>query len=163
MLFLIRIMCVCVEGQKGSTAQAEVSTLKATALILISDSSHRNLSFGWTDLSIFFQVPSYAISLVAQTVKNPTPMQEIQVWSLGWEHPLEKAMATHSSILAWRIPWTVEPGRIESMGLQNNNKPWVSSVQYFSCVRLFATPWTAARQASLSTTNSQSLLKLMSI
>ena len=49
------------------------------------------------------------------------------------------------------------------MGLQNNNKPWVSSVQYFSCVRLFATPWTAARQASLSTTNSQSLLKLMSI
>ena len=72
-------MCVCVEGQKGSTAQAEVSTLKATALILISDSSHRNLSFGWTDLSIFFQVPSYAISLVAQTVKNPTTMQEIQV------------------------------------------------------------------------------------
>ena len=102
MLFLIRKMCVCGGGgRKG--AQAEVSTLKITALILISDSSHRNLSFGWTDLSIFFQVPSYAISLVAQTVKNPTTMQETQVWSLGREHPLEEKTATHSSILAGEL------------------------------------------------------------
>ena len=64
-------------GRKG--AQAEVSMLKATALILISDSSQRNLSFGWIDLSIFFQVLSYAISLVAQMVKNPTTMQETRV------------------------------------------------------------------------------------
>ena len=47
-------------------------------------------------------------SLVAQLVKNPPAMQETWVRSLGWECPLEKGMATHSSILAWRIPWTVE-------------------------------------------------------
>ena len=46
-------------------------------------------------------------SLVAQLVKNPATMQETWVWSLGWEDPLEKGTATHSSILAWRIPWTV--------------------------------------------------------
>ena len=43
---------------------------------------------------------------------------ETQVRSLGWEDPLEKEMATHSSILAWKIPWTEEPGRLQSMGLQ---------------------------------------------
>ena len=45
-------------------------------------------------------------------------MQETQVWSLGWEDPLEKEMAIHSSILAWDIPWTEEPGRLQSRGLQ---------------------------------------------
>ena len=51
-------------------------------------------------------------SLVAQTVKNLPAMQDTQVQSLGWEVPLEKRMATHSSILAWRIPWTEEPSII---------------------------------------------------
>ena len=60
----------------------------------------------------------YTASLVAQTVKNLPAMQEIQVRSLGWEDPLEKGMATHSSILAWEIPWTEEPGELQSMGLQ---------------------------------------------
>ena len=55
---------------------------------------------------------------MAQSVKNPPAMQENQVRSLGREDPLEKGMATHSSILAWRIPWTEEPGRLQSMGLQ---------------------------------------------
>ena len=49
-------------------------------------------------------------SLVAQMVKHLCAMQETRVHSLGWEDPLEKEMATHSSILAWRIPWTEEPG-----------------------------------------------------
>ena len=49
-------------------------------------------------------------SLVAQTVKNLPAMQDTWVPSLGWEDPLEEGMATHSSILAWRIPWTKEPG-----------------------------------------------------
>ena len=49
-------------------------------------------------------------SLVVQSVENPPAVRETQVWSLGWEDPLEKEMATHSSILAWRIPWTEEPG-----------------------------------------------------
>ena len=55
-------------------------------------------------------------SLVAQRVKNPPAMQETWVQSLGWEDPLEEAKATHSSILAWRIPWTEEPGRLQYIG-----------------------------------------------
>ena len=50
--------------------------------------------------------------------KNPPAMRETWVQSLGWEDPLEKGTATHSSILAWRIPWTEEPGRLKSMGSQ---------------------------------------------
>ena len=57
-------------------------------------------------------------SLVAQLVKNLPAMQETWFQSLGWEDPLEKGMATHSSILAWRIPWTEEHGRGYSMGSQ---------------------------------------------
>ena len=55
-------------------------------------------------------------SLVAQTVKRLPAVQETQVRSLGREDPLEKGMATHSSFLAWRIPWTEEPGGLQSMG-----------------------------------------------
>ena len=55
---------------------------------------------------------------MAQTVKNPLAMQQTQVRSLGQEDPLEKGMATHSSILAWRIPWTEEPGGLQSIGSQ---------------------------------------------
>ena len=57
-------------------------------------------------------------SLVAQMVKIPPEILETWVQSLGWEDPLEKGMATHSSILAWRIPWTEESGRLQSMGSQ---------------------------------------------
>jgi hypothetical protein len=57
-------------------------------------------------------------SLVAQTVKNLPAMQETWVQPLGREDPLEKEMATHSSILAWSIPWTEKPGRLLSMGSQ---------------------------------------------
>ena len=57
-------------------------------------------------------------SLVALMVKNPPAMQETRVRSLGQEDPLEKGMATHSSILAWRIPWTEETGRLLFMGSQ---------------------------------------------
>ena len=55
---------------------------------------------------------------MAQTIKNPPATQETQVQSLDWEEPLEKEMATRSSILAWEIPWTEEPGGLQSMGLQ---------------------------------------------
>ena len=58
------------------------------------------------------------ISKVAQMVKNLPAMQETQIQSLGMEDALEKGMATHSSILAWRIPWAEEPGRLQSMGSQ---------------------------------------------
>ena len=58
------------------------------------------------------------LSLLAQMVKNPPAFKETWVRSLHWEDPLEKEMATHSSTLAWTIPWTDEPGRLQSMGLQ---------------------------------------------
>ena len=53
-------------------------------------------------------------------VKNPPAMQEAQIRFLGWEDPLEKQMATHSSILVWEIPWTEEPGGLKSMGSQKS-------------------------------------------
>ena len=57
-------------------------------------------------------------SLVAQMVKNLPAMRETWVQSQGWKDPLEKEMATHSSTLAWKIPWMEEPGRLQSMGSQ---------------------------------------------
>ena len=97
-------------------------------------------------------------SLVAQTVKNPPVMQETQVQSLGLKDPLEKGMAIQSSVLAWRIPRTEEPGGIQSMGPQKNStktKTYFSGYRFihtrtistlllllsrFSRVRLCATP-----------------------
>ena len=64
--------------------------------------------------------------LVAQMVKNLPAMQETQVQSLGWEDPLEKGMATHSRILAWRIPWTQDPGELQSTGLQTVRHNWTT-------------------------------------
>ena len=66
-------------------------------------------------------------SLVAQLVKNPPAMRETRDPSLGWEDPLEKEMATHSIILAWRVPWTGEPGGLQSMGLQRVIHNWASN------------------------------------
>ena len=63
-------------------------------------------------------------SLVAQMVKNLPAMQETWVQSLGWEDLLEKGMVTHSSILAWRIPWTEEPVRLQFMGWQRIGHDW---------------------------------------
>ena len=60
-------------------------------------------------------------SLVAQMVKNLPAIQETWAWFLGQEDPLEKGMATHSSILAWRIPWTEEPGSLQSMGRKESD------------------------------------------
>ena len=59
-------------------------------------------------------------------VKNPPAMQETQVWSLGQEDPLKKEMANHSSILAWEIPWTKKPGRLQYLGLQKFGHDWVT-------------------------------------
>ena len=62
-------------------------------------------------------------------VKNPSAMQEMWIQSLGQEDPLEEGMATHSSILAWRIPWTLEPGRLQSIGLQRVGHDWSDLAQ----------------------------------
>ena len=143
----------------------------------------------------------HGISPRAQAVnipKDPLAVQEIQVWSVGRENTLEEEMATHSSILAWEIPWTEDPGGLQSLGSQRvehnlatEHKPGITLcfrylksdwayviylvmkfflqksisgliICYISgscccclvalCVQLFATPWTAAHQGSLSLT-----------
>ena len=73
-----------------------------------------------TNVSILLtsQDVKHPIASVAQLLKNLPAMQETQVQSLGQKDPLEKGMATHSSILAWRIPWTEEPGGLQSMELR---------------------------------------------
>ena len=65
---------------------------------------------------------------MAQRSKCLPAMRETRVWFLGREDPLEKEMATHSSILAWRIPWTEEPGRLQSTGLQRVRRDWATSL-----------------------------------
>ena len=91
----LSLLCVCVWGGSACCLQA-----------------NRLISLTW-----YF--PEDGASLVAQTVKNPPAMQDSWVASLDGEGPLEKAMTTHSSILAWRIPWAEEPGRLQSMELQS--------------------------------------------
>ena len=66
---------------------------------------------------------------MAQQVKNLPAMQEMQVQSLGQKHPLEEEMASHFSVLAWEIPWTEEPGRIQSMGSQRVRQHSINSQQ----------------------------------
>ena len=73
-------------------------------------------------------VTSLSLSLVAQMVKHLSTMRETWVQSLGWEDILEKEVATHSSILAWKIPWTEEPGRLQSMGSQRVRYNWPTSL-----------------------------------
>ena len=68
---------------------------------------------------------------VAQTVKNSPAMQETQVQSLSQEDPLEKRMATDCSILAWTIPWTEEPGKLQSMGSQRIRHDWATNTFTF--------------------------------
>ena len=101
------LQCFCLENPRdGGACWAAVYgvTQSRTRLKQLSSSS-----------SIY--PPQYSwTSLVAQMVKNLPAMRETWVRSLVWEDPLEKGMATHSSILAWRIPWTEEPGRLQSMG-----------------------------------------------
>ena len=80
------------------------------------------LSYQWSLMQIW-------ASLVAQMVKNLPAMQKTWVQSLGREDPLEKEMATHSSTLTWRIPWTEEPGRIQSMGSQSVGHNWATYTQ----------------------------------
>ena len=69
-------------------------------------------------------------TLLAQMVKRLPAMRETRVWSLGWEDPLEKKMAPYSSTLAWKIPWTEEPGRLQSMESQRVKQDWATSLHF---------------------------------
>ena len=80
-------------------------------------------------LGIFYLDHLYFIyPVVAQTVKRLPAVWETQVRSLGWEDPLEKEMPTHSRTLAWKIPWTEEPGGLQSLGLQRVRHDWATSL-----------------------------------
>ena len=81
-------------------------------------------------IGITYQYNYSQASLVAQMVKNLPIMWETWVWSLGWEDPLEESMATHSSILALRTPWTEEPGELQSMGFQRVGYNWATNTQW---------------------------------
>ena len=80
----------------------------------------------WKNLGIAFKWAS----LVVQTVNRLPAAQETRVRSLGWEDPLEKEMATHSSTLAWKIPWAEEPSRLQSMELQRVGHDWATSLSF---------------------------------
>ena len=105
-------------------------------LCLISSSQDKICS---ASLFSWYKVTQSQIcrQLVAQTVKNPAAMQETWIWSLGWEDPLEKGMATYSSILAWKIPWAEEPGRPQSMVSQRVERDWTADTFTF----LLSTYW----------------------
>ena len=76
-------------------------------------------------------------SFVAHMVKNLPTMKKTQVWSLDQKDPLEEEMATHSSLLAWRIPWTEESGWLQSMGSQRMRHDWVTNSFIFNLVLYF--------------------------
>ena len=76
------------------------------------------------------EVMKIMVTLVAQMVKRLSTMRETWVWALGWEDPLEKEMAIHSSTLAWKIPRTEEPGGLQSMGSQRAGHNWVTSLHF---------------------------------
>ena len=88
------------------------------------------LYFSWFSspkLPFFMHGTSYWASLEAQMVRNLPAMQETQVQSLGQEYPMKKGMATHSSILAWRIPWTEQPRGLQSTGSQRVRHDWMTT------------------------------------
>ena len=76
-----------------------------------------------------------ANQLTAQTVKNGPTRHETWVWSLGGADPLEEGMAAHSSILAWRMPCTEEPGGLQSMGSQRVEHDWVTNTFNFNTIK----------------------------
>ena len=104
------------------------------------------------------------VSLVAHWYTICLTVQETQIWSLGWEDPLEKEMTTHYSILAWRIPWTEEPGGLHSMWLQRVRQDWwdntfplllyltIYYIVWISCLLFshFVTSWSVIWQVPLS-------------
>ena len=103
----------------------------------------------WCQYTVFYIIASfckklgreYGASMVAQMVKNLPSIQETRLWSLDHEGPLEKEMATHSSILAWRIPWTEEPGRLWSMGSQRIRHDWATNTVKKKDYTLFIWIW----------------------
>ena len=112
-----RSLFVIVLGARLFKMQADSErTLSSSQKALFPMCPHK--AEGVRELSGVSFIRALISSLVSQVVKNLPAKQETWVRSLTWEDSLEKGMATHSSILAWRIPWTEDPGRLLSIGLQ---------------------------------------------
>ena len=113
---------MCHDNGHNSTSNLQLhSTLQSNkhAHTRVQSDLHKNLMKG--------------ASQVVLVVKNPPAMQEMQetwVWSLGWEDPLAEDMATHSSILTWRIPWTVEPSGLQFTGWQRARLDWATTLSF---------------------------------
>ena len=86
---------------------------------------------------------------MSQMVKNPPAVRDTWVLSLGWEDPLKKGMATHSSILVWRIPWTEEPGRLQCLELTDSSPPIIT----FHVILLQQLPFSAVQTTTMSVPN----------
>ena len=108
-------------ARRFSRLHLEEDWSKLVTSLVLSKSSNNYL------LSLFRR----ASQVVSQVVKNLPALQEKWVWSLDWEDPLKKRMATHSSILVWRILWTEEPGGLPSMGSKRVRTDWVTSTFTF--------------------------------
>ena len=109
-------------GDRKSKKENKLGSLgEATNLTSFPALPANHFEFSLTVWEVGEERDGFLSSLVAQLVKNRPAMQETQVRSLGWEDLLEKEMAIHSSILAWKIPWTEEPGGLQSMGLQESD------------------------------------------
>ena len=123
-------------GTPPSPCCVNQQCLQTSSYVLCRVGKEGNITPGWNALvqiPMHIILPQYCIDdgfqkgLVAQTVKNPPAMRKTQVQSSGWKDPLEKEMATHSSIPAWIIPWTEEPGRLQSMELQRVRHNWANN------------------------------------
>ena len=129
----------CISLCNGTCIRLRKGTCIAFLLSGCSTATSTLLHFGflcldwlYEPLGCLYQISNFCdttfisrVFLVAQKVKNPPAMREIWVWPRGREDPLEKGMATHSSTLAWRIPWTEGPGGLQSMGSQRGEQDWV--------------------------------------
>ena len=105
---------VAISSSRGSSQPRDWTHVSCISLHWQEDSLPLNTSVIWA-------------SLLAQVVKNLPAVQEKWVWSLSQKDPLQKRMATYSSILAWRIPWTEEPGGLQSIGSQRFGHDWTTN------------------------------------
>ena len=127
-------------------SKERIQSFLSRPFIILFSSLLKNLEGGWA-------------SLVAQRVKHLPAMWETWVRSLGWEDPLEMEMATHSSILAWRISWTEEPGRLQSTGLQSVGHCWATSLSGWWGKTKFPIPSAASRIPKIRWTSLDDSLK----
>ena len=105
--------------------------------VIYGTAKSRTRRSDWTELNWIYKLGL----LVAQMVKNPPAMQETWVQSLDQEDPLKEKLVTHSSILAWRILWTEEPGRLPSVGLQRVGHNWVTNTHTYIISELYSTSY----------------------